>query len=111
MFRPLIGVVAGFSTLILVSIEPAWAAAWPDRVGTAEVIPGQVTRGRLPLIEYADGTDVEAPVIVVAGRTRGPVAWLISCGHGDEVGGADHLPGCAERRQGQGERGGKDERP
>jgi len=88
MFRPLIGVVAGFSTLILVSIEPAWAATWPDRVGTAEVKPGEVTRGRLPLIEYADGSDVEAPVIVVAGKTRGPVAWLISCGHGDEVGGA-----------------------
>ena len=44
--------------------------------------------GGLPLIEYADGSDLEAPVIVVAGKERGPVAWLISCGHGDEFGGA-----------------------
>jgi predicted deacylase len=67
----------------------ATAATWPDRVGTAEVRPGEVTRGRLRLIEYADGSDVEAPVIVVAGKERrGPVAWLISCGHGDEFGGA-----------------------
>ena len=69
-------------------IQPAWGATWPERVGTAEVRPGEVTRGKLPLIEYADGSDVEAPVIVVAGKTRGSVAWLISCGHGDEVGGA-----------------------
>ena len=89
MFRPIIGIVAAIGGLFLVAIEPAAAdATWPDRVGTAEVRPGEVTRGRLPLIEYADGSDVEAPVIVVAGRTRGPVAWLIACGHGDEVGGA-----------------------
>lgn len=66
----------------------AQGATWPDRVGTAEVRPGEVTRGRLALIEYADGSDVEAPVIVVAGKERGPVAWLIACGHGDEFGGA-----------------------
>ena len=66
----------------------ARGATWPERVGTAEVRPGEVTRGRLPLIEYADGSDVEAPVIVIAGKQRGPVAWLISCGHGDEFGGA-----------------------
>jgi predicted deacylase len=64
-------------------------ATWPDRVGTAEVRPGGVTRGRLSLIEYADGSDVAAPVIVVAGKERrGPVIWLVSCGHGDEFGGA-----------------------
>jgi predicted deacylase len=72
----------------LVCGPTAWSATWPDRVGTAEVRPGEMTRGKLALIEYADGSDVEAPVIVVAGKTRGPVAWLISCGHGDEVGGA-----------------------
>src|SRR5678815_3973600 len=55
----------------------ARGATWPERVGTAEVRPGEVTRGRLPLIEYADGSDVEAPVIVIAGKRRGPVAWLI----------------------------------
>ena len=88
MRRLSISVVPALSALILVSIEPAGAATWPDRIGTAEVKPGEVTRGRLPLIEYADGSDVEAPVIVVAGKDRGPVAWLISCGHGDEVGGA-----------------------
>ena len=64
------------------------AASWPERIGTAEVRPGAVTRGTLPLLEYADGSPVSAPVIVVAGRERGPVAWLIACGHGDEFGGA-----------------------
>jgi uncharacterized protein len=74
--------------LLAFSADQAQGATWPDRVGTAEVRPGEVTRGRLPLIEYADGSDVEAPVIVIAGKQRGPVAWLISCGHGDEFGGA-----------------------
>ena len=82
------GLIAGLGSLVLCSMGAAWGATWPDRVGTAEVRPGTVTRGRLPLIEYADGSDVEAPVIVVAGKKNGPVAWLISCGHGDEVGGA-----------------------
>ena len=68
--------------------ERAWSASWPDRVGTAEVRPGEVTRGKLSLIEYADGSDVEAPVIVIAGKKKGPVAWLLACGHGDEFGGA-----------------------
>jgi predicted deacylase len=79
---------ASVGALALCSIHPAWGAPWPERIGTAEVQRGAVTRGRLPLIEYADGSDVEAPVIVVAGKKDGPVAWLISCGHGDEVGGA-----------------------
>ena len=70
------------------SAARALGATWPERVGTAEVRAGEVTRGRLPLIEYADGSDVEAPVIVIAGKQPGPVAWLISCGHGDEFGGA-----------------------
>ncbi len=85
MIRPFIAVV---TVACLPFAVPASAATWPERVGTAEVRPGEVTRGRLPLLEYADGTEVAAPVIVVAGKTPGPVAWLIACGHGDEVGGA-----------------------
>jgi predicted deacylase len=89
MFRKIrVAVGVAFSVLALAGTEPASGAAWPDRVGTADVRPGEVTRGKLPLIEYADGSDVEAPVIVVAGKAPGPVAWLISGGHGDEVGGA-----------------------
>jgi len=80
--------IATSCCLLALSANQARGATWPDRVGTADVRPGEVTRGRLPLIEYADGSDVEAPVIVVAGKKRGPVAWLISCGHGDEFGGA-----------------------
>jgi len=74
--------------LLAFSVNQALGATWPERVGTAEVRPGEVTRGRLPLIEYADGSDVEAPVIVIAGKKHGPVVWLMSCGHGDEFGGA-----------------------
>lgn len=74
--------------LLAFSVNQALGATWPKRVGTAEVRPGEVTRGRLTLIEYADGSDVEAPVIVIAGNRHGPVVWLMSCGHGDEFGGA-----------------------
>ena len=81
-------VIAAFCGLLAFSVTQAQGATWPERVGTAEVRPGEVTRGKLPLIEYADGSDVEAPVIVVAGKARGPVVWLMSCGHGDEFGGA-----------------------
>ena len=83
-------VMAGSMCVLLAfSADPARGATWPDRVGTAEVRPGEVTRGRLPLLEYADGSDVEAPVIVIAGKERrGPVTWLVACGHGDEFGGA-----------------------
>ena len=50
MLRSLIGFfIAGFGSLSLGSIDPAWGATWPDRVGTAEVQPGEVTRGKLPL--------------------------------------------------------------
>ncbi|MGB5131222.1 MAG: succinylglutamate desuccinylase/aspartoacylase family protein [Steroidobacteraceae bacterium] len=80
--------IAASCFLLAFSADRAQGATWPDRIGTAEVRPGEVTRGRLPLIEYADGSDIEAPVIVVAGKQRGPVVWLLSCGHGDEFGGA-----------------------
>ncbi len=87
---PRLPLAAGVSCLLaLLPVATARGATWPDRVGTAEVRPGEVTRGKLPLVEYADGTKVEAPVVVAAGRERrGPVAWLLACGHGDEFGGA-----------------------
>lgn len=75
----------------------AQAASWPEKVGTAEVRAGALTRGSIPLIEYADSSPVAAPVIVVAGRERGPVAWLIACGHGDEFGGALAIQRLARR--------------
>ena len=80
--------VPALALIAALAAPSAWGATWPERVGTAEVHRGEVTRGRLPLLEYADGSDVEAPVIVVAGKEPGPVAWLLACGHGDEVGGA-----------------------
>jgi uncharacterized protein len=80
---------ASLACLLVLPVAAARSATWPDRVGTAEVRPGEVTRGRLPLVEYADGTKVEAPVVVAAGRERrGPVAFFLACGHGDEFGGA-----------------------
>jgi len=80
--------VSAAIVMTLASVAAASGATWPDHVGTAAVQPGKVTRGRLPLLESADGSRVEAPVIVAAGAERGPVAWLIACGHGDEFGGA-----------------------
>jgi len=73
---------------LLLCVPIVSAATWPEQVGTAVVRAGEVTRGRLFLLERADGSRVEAPVIVAAGRKTGPVAWLIACGHGDEFGGA-----------------------
>lgn len=73
---------------MLLAAGPARAASWPDRIGTADVRRGEVTRGRLPLLQYADGSEVAAPVIVIAGKEAGPIAWLMACGHGDEWGGA-----------------------
>src|SRR5262245_48469231 len=87
--RTLLPLIAFTSCLLVNPASSLRGATWPDRVGTAEVRPGEVTRGRLPLVEYADGTPVEAPVVVAAGRERrGPVAFLLACGHGDEFGGA-----------------------
>jgi len=89
--RGLRGVAVAASTSCFLAFAPGAVrgATWPERVGTAEVRPGEATRGRLPLLEYADGSAVEAPVMVFAGKERrGPVAWLLACGHGDEVGGA-----------------------
>lgn len=84
MARFLIAAVA----LSALGFASAYPAVWPERVGTADVRPGAMTRGKIPLLEYADGSPVEAPVTVIAGKERGPVAWLIACGHGDEFGGA-----------------------
>jgi predicted deacylase len=80
--------VAALLVAASLSASAAGAAEWPSSVGTAPVRAGEKTRGAIPLLEYADGSPVEAQVAVVAGRERGPVVWLLACGHGDEFGGA-----------------------
>jgi predicted deacylase len=85
---PAAALLPAAAPLVTALTSPAAAAQWPERVGTAAVRAGEITRGVIPLLEYADGSPVEAQVAVVAGRERGPVAWLLACGHGDEFGGA-----------------------
>lgn len=80
--------VAAFCIAPLLLAGAVSAASWPERVGTADVRRGEMTRGRLPLLQYADGSEVAAPVIVIAGKEAGPIVWIIACGHGDEWGGA-----------------------
>ena len=50
-----------------------------------ELAPGTRATRRLPVVEMADGTWVELPVMVVRGARRGPVLYLGGGVHGDEV--------------------------
>jgi predicted deacylase len=56
-------------------------------VGTARAVAGRKVRGALKVLEEADGSPVELPVAIVAGRRPGPVVWVHAGMHGDEYGG------------------------
>jgi predicted deacylase len=55
-------------------------------VGTAGIVPGQITQGELPLAWLADGP-IAAPVMVAAGLKPGPTLWVQAAIHGGEIGG------------------------
>lgn len=57
-------------------------------VGTAQVIPGEKTRGYLQVLTDTDGTSFQVPLLVAAGKVEGPTFWVQGCIHGDEYGGA-----------------------
>ena len=62
-------------------------AGGPIVVGTARSVAGQKVRGALRVLEAADGSPVDLPVAIVAGRRPGPVVWVDAAVHGDEYGG------------------------
>ncbi|MDN2567307.1 succinylglutamate desuccinylase/aspartoacylase family protein [Aquibium sp. A9E412] len=57
------------------------------KIGTVEARQGTLSRGQLPLGEYPDGGAIASPLIVASGRKPGPVLWVQTCIHGNEVGG------------------------
>jgi predicted deacylase len=50
---------------------------------TAE--PGTAAYGGVPAVEYADGTQVEIPVVLFAGAQPGPTVFVGAAVHGDEI--------------------------
>lgn len=58
------------------------------QVGTAEARVGAVTRGEIRVGSMADGSAINLPVLIAAGRRDGPTVWVEGCIHGEEYGGA-----------------------
>lgn len=59
--------------------------AAPLAVAGMQVAPGSRARGSLRLVELADGTAIDLPVMVVNGARPGPRLYLGAAIHGDEV--------------------------
>ena len=58
------------------------------KIGAIEAERAKTTLTRLQCSEYADGTPLTIPLVVVHGADPGPVLFLKGCQHGDEVIGA-----------------------
>jgi predicted deacylase len=72
------------------------SAPRPDRIGSAAFVPGELTRGDLPLAQHIDGP-VSAPVMIATGSRPGPTLWVQAAVHGGEVGGTLGLARFLER--------------
>lgn len=59
-----------------------------NKIGTAEVLPGQKTKGYIEFGTDTDGSPFKIPVLVATGKKEGPVFWAHGCIHGEEYGGA-----------------------
>lgn len=58
------------------------------KIGSIEVEKGKTILTRLECSEFADGTPITIPLVVVHGKEPGPVLFIKGCQHGDEVIGA-----------------------
>ncbi|QOK29901.1 succinylglutamate desuccinylase/aspartoacylase family protein (plasmid) [Cytobacillus oceanisediminis] len=56
-------------------------------IGTAQVKPGEKTKGYLQVGSDTDGSPIQIPVLVAAGKKDGPTIWVQAGIHGDEFGG------------------------
>ena len=54
------------------------------KIGSIEAEKGKTTLIRLQCSEYADGTSLTIPLVVLHGAEPGPVLFLMGCQHGDE---------------------------
>lgn len=68
-----------------VKIESIPAA--PLAIAGLQVKPGSRARTSLPLLELAEGTAINLPIVVVNGANPGPRLYLGAAIHGDEVSG------------------------
>lgn len=59
----------------------------PITVGDVTVDPGRKRRIELPFAEAVTGSIESLPVVVINGRSSGPVVWLSAAIHGDEING------------------------
>lgn len=59
----------------------------PITVGSVTVDPGRKKKIELPFAEAVTGSTESLPVVVVNGRSSGPVIWLSAAIHGDELNG------------------------
>ncbi len=58
-------------------------------IAGARLARGERTKLRIPLLELADGSTVELPVMVLHGSSPGPVCYVGSAFHGDEINGVE----------------------
>lgn len=56
-------------------------------IGDLIVECGQKVKGKLFAGEFATGTEVYLPIVVINGSTDGPVIWVNACVHGNELNG------------------------
>jgi predicted deacylase len=62
---------------------------FPIKVGNVTVDPGRKKKIELPFAEAVTGSTESLPVVVINGRSSGPVIWLSSAIHGDELNGIE----------------------
>ncbi|GGA91206.1 succinylglutamate desuccinylase/aspartoacylase family protein [Ornithinibacillus halotolerans] len=59
-----------------------------NKIGTAQILPGEKTEGYIQFGSDIDGSPFQIPVLIATGKEDGPVVWVQGCIHGDEFGGA-----------------------
>jgi predicted deacylase len=67
------------------SVDPASALSVHGLVAE----PGTTAYGGVPAVEFADGTQVEIPIVLIAGAQPGPTVFLGAGVHGDEITGVE----------------------
>lgn len=54
-------------------------------VGTAKAAANERARGKLSAGSFANGVEIHIPVMIANGKHEGPIMWLNSAIHGDEI--------------------------
>ncbi len=59
------------------------------KIGDAIAEPGKWAKGKIPVFEYCEGTNVALPVTILNGAQDGPILFLNANFHGPEIAGAE----------------------